>query len=312
VLVFVSQPVTAGEFDNLVSGILTAWDSADVVCLGEGHSQKNDSDLRIALVQHPEFVQRVDVIVVEFANPVHQGILDRLVVDGENVSRAELRQVWRDASSPWTWESPVYEAFLRTVRQANLVAPRHQRVRVIGGDAAINWAAVDSAQDLVPLVNRGGVMRQIIAEEVLDKGLKALAIYGSRHCEKRGGGFPGELESRYPGRFWVAFSFARHRSGVENGRKVFNLGPEPRLIQITGTSLAGQPAEGMFIRTDSNVKVGHLLDAIVYFGDRPDSIVERESIDFEPTFLLELERRARLTRAAHELWLRGASAEESP
>ncbi len=36
------------RLQNIVKGILAAWDKADVVCLGEDRGGKNDSDLRIA------------------------------------------------------------------------------------------------------------------------------------------------------------------------------------------------------------------------------------------------------------------------
>ncbi len=44
---------TKGRLQNIVKGILAAWDKADVVCLGEDHGSKNDSDLRITLIEHP-------------------------------------------------------------------------------------------------------------------------------------------------------------------------------------------------------------------------------------------------------------------
>jgi hypothetical protein len=48
----------------IVTGILNAWDKADLICLGEDHGSKNDSDLRIALVEHPDFIRRVKVVMI--------------------------------------------------------------------------------------------------------------------------------------------------------------------------------------------------------------------------------------------------------
>ena len=122
------------RLQNIVKGILAAWDKADVVCLGEDHGGKNDSDLRIALVEHPDFVRKVSVIIVESANAAHQDILDRFILEGEDMPRDRLRVVWSDADGAEVWESPIYEAFLRAVRRGNLAVPRQQRVRLIGGD----------------------------------------------------------------------------------------------------------------------------------------------------------------------------------
>ena len=72
---------TKTRLQTIVKGILAAWDKADVICLGEDHGSKNDSDLRIALVEHPDFVRKVNVIIVECANVEHQDILDRFALE---------------------------------------------------------------------------------------------------------------------------------------------------------------------------------------------------------------------------------------
>lgn len=53
------------RLQGVVQGILAVWDKADVVCLGEDHARKNDSDLRIALIENPDFLRRVNVIKKE-------------------------------------------------------------------------------------------------------------------------------------------------------------------------------------------------------------------------------------------------------
>jgi len=246
---------TKARLQNIVKGILAAWDKADVVCLGEDHGSKNDSDLRIALVEHPEFVRKVNVIMVESANVAHQDILDRFVLDGEDMSREKLRIVWSDANGAEVWESPIYEAFLRAVRKANLAVLRRQRVRLIAGD--------DPNER-----NRGRYIREAVSREILSKGLKGLAIYGAGHCECRGMGFPGELESTYPGKIWAAFNFY----DVDEGRRVLGLGDEPKLIPITGTDKVKIPAGKMFFlgRYNDPATLGDIVNAIVYYGSARD------------------------------------------
>jgi hypothetical protein len=242
-------------FPGMVEGILAAWDGASVVCLGEDHGSANDSELRIGLIRHPEFPRRARVVVVEFADVAHQYLLDRFIVEGKDMPREELRQVWRTANGADVWEAPIYEAFLRAVRDVNVRLPRGGRVRVIAGDDPT-------------ISNRGRFIREQISREILDKGLKGLAIYGARHCERRGMGFPGELEDKYPGQIWSAFSFY----DAKEGRRALGLGAEPRLIQITGTERAGLPVGGMFFtgRQRDAATLGDITNAIVYFGDARD------------------------------------------
>lgn len=243
------------RLQGIIKGILAAWDKADVVCLGEDHGSKNDSDLRISLVEHPDFVRKVKMVIVESANAHHQDILDRFILEGEDLPREKLRVVWSDANGAEVWESPIYEAFLRAVRKVNLAVPRPQRVRLIGGD--------DPSER-----NRGKYIRDAVSREILSKGLKGLAIYGAGHCECRGGGFPGELESKYPGKIWAAFNFYN----VEEGRKEFSLGDEPKLIPITGTDKAKITAGKMFFlgRYNDPATLSDLANAIIYYGNITD------------------------------------------
>jgi hypothetical protein len=285
-----------------VESILSAWKAADVVCLGEDHGRQYDSELRIALVTHPHFPRTVRVIVIEFANPAHQDLLDRFILDGAAMSREQLAPIWRDASGAEVWESPMYEQFLRTVREVNLRLPRDQRVRVLGGDSRIDWSQITTAEELVPLVNRGGNIRTIIAEQVLEAHLKGLAIYGAGHCSKLGGGFPGDLAGKYAaGRMWSIWPLFR-TSGAQRGKDAFGLSTGPAYIVVNGTGWASLPAID-FLGTE-RATLGQVLDALVYHGEVPDSVVRADLTVLKATYGPELERRSRLVQEAFKLWQR--------
>lgn len=249
---------TRSRLQSIVKGIIEAWNKFDVVCLGEDHGSKNDSDLRITLVEHPDFIRRVNVVMVEFANSAHQDILDRLILDGQDVPRDQLRQVWIGSSGTPVWESPIYEAFLRTVGRVNLKVPRERRVRVLAGD---------TFQE----TNRGKIIRDLVSREILNQRLKGLAIYGAGHCERRAMGFPGELDDKYPGRIWSAFNFYN----ADEGRLIFGLGDEPALIPITGTEKAKLLIGKMFFRGRYNdpSTLADMTNAIVYYGNIRDAKV---------------------------------------
>ena len=246
---------TKARLQSVVKGILAGWDKADVVCLGEDHGSKNDSDLRIAVIEHPDFIRKVNVIMVEFADTLHQDLLDQLVLEGEDISRERLRAVWKDTSGKAVWESPIYEAFMRAVRKINLTVSRDRRVRLLAGDNSNER-------------NRGRFIREAVSREILSKGLKGLAVYGAGHCECRAMGFPGELASQYPGRIWAAFNFY----DVDEGRRVFGLGTEPVLIPITGSDKAKIVAGKMFFlgRYNDPSTLADITNAIVYYGNVKD------------------------------------------
>src|SRR5688572_10444740 len=88
----VRVPDQAAGIDGVVGALISVYDQFDVVALGEMHERRIDSDLRIALVRHPDFGKKVQTIVVEFATTAEHTTLDRYI-RGENVSRAQLERV---------------------------------------------------------------------------------------------------------------------------------------------------------------------------------------------------------------------------
>jgi hypothetical protein len=80
--------------------------------LGEAHERQLDSDLRIAVVRHPDFAKKVRSIVVEFGSTTEQSTLDRYT-RGEPMSPAQLAQVWKTTTQPGPeiFDTPIYAAF---------------------------------------------------------------------------------------------------------------------------------------------------------------------------------------------------------
>ena len=131
----VRLPDEAAGLDGIVRALISVFDQADIVALGEAHERKLDSDLRIALVRHPDFAKKVRSIVVEFGSTTEQSTLDRYI-RGENVSRAQLEQVWKTTTQPanGVWDHPIYADFFAAVRDVNSKLPADARIRVFGGD----------------------------------------------------------------------------------------------------------------------------------------------------------------------------------
>ena len=288
------------RYARVVDGILAAWNTADVVCLGEDHGRKYDHDLRMALVKHPAFPKTVRVIVVEMANPIHQDLLDKFILDGAGMTREEIAPVWRDATGYDVWESPIYEQFLRAVRDVNLALPRDERVRVLGGDTKLDWSRINRAEELVPFMNRGGSIRTIVAEQLLDKHIKGLTIYGAGHCSNLGGGYKGDLYGKYDAnRMWSIWPFVRQ--GAAKGREVFGLGADPAYVVVKGTRWASTPAAGIEPGPFTTRTMGDILDAVVYHGDVPDTVVPADMAALRAKMGAELDRRSKLTREAAKI-----------
>jgi len=162
---------TAGV-DAIARTLVSAFDHADIVALGEAHGRfRLDSELRIAMVRHPDFARKVRTIVVEFGSISEQPTLDRYI-RGENVSRAQLAQVWKTTSQAanGVWDSPIYPEFFAAVRDVNAKLPADARIRVLGSDPG----PVDNR-------SRETAAVAILKAQVLQKHGKALIIYGAAH-----------------------------------------------------------------------------------------------------------------------------------
>src|SRR5215472_3637569 len=59
-------PETPG-WDNVLASLLSVFDHADVLALGEAHGRAVDAELRLRLVRHPQFAAKVHSIVLEMS-----------------------------------------------------------------------------------------------------------------------------------------------------------------------------------------------------------------------------------------------------
>jgi hypothetical protein len=216
----VHLPDESAGIDGIVRTLVSAFDQADIVALGEWHGRiRLDSDLRIALVRDPDFVRKVRSIVVEFGSTTEQATLDRYI-RGENVSKAQLERVWNTTTQAANgiWDQPIYAAFFAAVREVNSKLPADARIRVLGGDPG-------------PGDNRSreNAAISILKEQVLEKHGKALVIYGAAH-------FYRTMPAEYLSSLGDDVGIARKLETVLPGRTlvVIPVGPLDRPGGVTG------------------------------------------------------------------------------
>ncbi|MEM9554554.1 MAG: hypothetical protein AAGC60_09860 [Acidobacteriota bacterium] len=298
--------------DELAAEVVDLWAEADLVCLGETHGSVLDAALREAVVRHPRFVETVEVIVVEFANPRHQAILDRLVLDGEDLSREQLRPVWRDAGLGAVWELELYESFLRAVAAANAGHPRARRPRIVGAALPIDWSAVEHAEDLADLPDRLDHFATVLRRESLAPARKALAIFGRAHCERRVPAALAVAARDAPGRARTVLA-ADPALEPAHVRRVLGLDEaDPmdtaRLVPVRDTARADRAADSLFFEGHAvaGLTLGNLTDAVVLHGRR-DTVLSPPWVGSSPAdaspelpeeLATELARRARIWHEA--------------
>lgn len=82
----VHLPEESAGLDAIARTLIAAFDQVDIVALGEAHDRKIDSELRLALIRSPDFVKKVQAIVIECGSTTAQPTLDAYI-RGENVPR---------------------------------------------------------------------------------------------------------------------------------------------------------------------------------------------------------------------------------
>src|ERR1700760_4069176 len=72
------------KVEGATAAVLKAFDSHDIVMLGEIHGNEQEYEWLRTLIETTEFADRVDDIVMEFGNALYQQAVDRYV-GGEDV-----------------------------------------------------------------------------------------------------------------------------------------------------------------------------------------------------------------------------------
>lgn len=214
VLLSFAAPAQAAEpvASPAVDGVLAAFRTHPLVGLSDEHGLANEGEFYNRLVRDPRFAAEVGNVVVEFAGAAHQDLLDRYLA-GEEVPYAELRKVWSDVvGAVPTVTTVMYQTFFAQVRAVNRQLPAERRIHVWAGEPAIDWSTVHTQADYGPYSKlRDEHPAEIIEQQILARGKKALVIYGGFHFNKPGmpAGIPDFqvlkdlVEARHPGALYV-------------------------------------------------------------------------------------------------------------
>jgi hypothetical protein len=290
----VRLPDESTGIDGVARTLISAFDQVDIVALGEAHGRRLDTDLRIAVVRHPDFAKKVQSIVVEFGSTTEQLTLDRYI-RGDNISRSQLEQVWKTTSQAFNglWDAPEYAEYFAAIRDVNSQLPPDRRIRVFGGDPGQG----DNR-------SRDGAAVSVLKEQVLQKHGKALVIYGAAHFYRVPApgdeGIARSLEMDYPGRTLVVIPVGyrwtlppRVTVAVNPDYRKFDRALKTQMRPILvpldrlpfrdftaeeflgGTLFTCRGPQGcVSAYQGSRVTLGQLADACVYVGEGADAAVQ--------------------------------------
>jgi hypothetical protein len=313
VLLTITASQSNAQIDPKIAGatpaVLQAFQSHDIVMLGELHGNKQEYDWLRSLVGTAEFANRVDDIVMEFGNSSYQKTVDRYV-SGEDVSLEEVQGAWRDTVVSVGPPSPVYESLYQAVREINLKRKGQHQIRVLCGDPNIDWKQVKEPKDIRPyLKTRDQSYVRVVETEVIAKHQRALLIMGTFHFLRHFDMMPTrkqfdiEQQLRAAGANTYVIVFGTNtvgKSGELDHR--FDSWPVPSIVPCAGNWVGELPA--IPVVTEGHgpalpLKLKDAADALLYLGP-PSSLQTVQMPQSElagTTYGNEIERRTKLQMA---------------
>jgi hypothetical protein len=259
--------------EDPIAAILEAFRSHDVVTLTDPHGNVQIQAFLLTLIRDPRFPDSVNDVVIETASARYQDAIDRFT-RGDDVDNAVLRKAWEDHTVANSLGVQAQE-LIRTVRAVNASLDENRKVRVVAGDPPIDWDNIASPEDHRRWIElRDSYPADLIRRQVLDRGRRALVVYGQGHLQRR------QIVANYDMSTWQAQTVVSLLER-DHAARVFNIWtlldrnveiPDgvmawrvPSLAVLRGTTLGardfGLYSRGLGDGTRFNVKGAELVPA---------------------------------------------------
>jgi len=297
-----SQTIGGSKGESAVfEDILSLYEQYDIVHIGERHWSMTDFNFRVALINHPRFAEVVDDIVIESGNYLYQNLLDKYILELEDVPEDQLCKVWRNTVLPTgVWDATIYRDFVHRVRAVNENMPREKRVRLIAAEPPIDWSRVTTADQAARFFSqRCTHTPRVVAMEVLKSNRKALIVYGGAHFYRSSnvvpepGSMRANLERRMGGRLFTILPLGGDDKYSRNYQLFAAPDTLPAFVRVNESGLASLPGDLFFAEADG--PMGGFTDGVIYFGQRPDPIAVYDPLAAnDVAYQKELKRRKQI------------------
>jgi hypothetical protein len=168
-----------------VAAIVDAFQTHSVVAVTAGHGEARGYAFLQLLIHDPRIISAINDIVVEEGSARYQDVVDRFL-RGDKVPIESLRHVWRDTTQPGLGYDTQWEEFYQALRSINASQPAAHKIRVLLGDPPIDWENVKTAEEHRHWIEmRDTFPADLIQQEVLAKGRRALLTYGQMHFQRK-------------------------------------------------------------------------------------------------------------------------------
>jgi hypothetical protein len=207
-----------------IAAVVEAFRTHDVVTLTDPHGNVEVQTFLLSLVRDPRFPDAANDIVIETASARYQDVIDRFV-RGDDIEPGVLRKAWEDHTVPNSLGVQV-EELIRAVRAVNASLTEPRRLRVIAGDPPMDWDNIASRRDHARWIDlRDSHPADLIRRNVLDRGRRALVVYGQGHLQRR------QVATNYDMSAWQAQTLVSLLER-DHAARIFNIWTLNRSVEL--------------------------------------------------------------------------------
>jgi hypothetical protein len=218
-----AQPHAATPVDP-IAAIVEALHTHGVVTLTDPHGNMQIQSFLLSLVRDPHLPDVANDIVIETASARYQDAIDRFV-RGDDVDPDILRKAWEDHTVANSLGVQA-EELIRAVRAVNTSLSEPKRLRVVAGDPPIDWDNIVSREDHARWIElRDSYPADLIRRQVLDRGRRALVVYGQGHLPRR------QIATNYDMSAWQAQTVVSLLER-DHAARVFNIWTLNRSVEL--------------------------------------------------------------------------------
>jgi hypothetical protein len=235
----VPEPSVAPAID----GVMSAFQTHRLVGICDWHGLAQQEDFYIDLIRDPRFAKEVGNVVVEFGGAAQQETIDQYT-DGKEIPYERLRRVWNETVG---WIPTVtrlgYLNFFAQIRAVNQNLKPADRIHVWLGNPPIDWSTIKNRDEALQIVHQTDrYPANLIKTQILEKGKKALVIYGSAHLYEEGT-IKSMVEASYPKAFFMVTPYVGfiEKTCSDSFEETHRQWPRQTLLTpVRGTELQGQ------------------------------------------------------------------------
>ena len=292
------QPLLAQDvfctpgYAAVADSVAAQFDTHQFVFMGSTHGWRKQHDFQLCLLSRPAFQRRATDVMVEWANPVYQNLVDRYLLRLEPIPIDSLAPVWINTDAPDLWgRLTLMPAFYEAVRAINeRLEPAH-RIRVIGGNEPIDWSKVQTQDDVARYAYKSNWAAHVIMEHYTPEPSRRLfVIYGEGHVNRRGT-LTAEARQKVSLDQWFMVGMIRERGSDDH--LIAKMGDPAQPFYAGTARLVASPPYPRDLAIARQQPLSSTMNAVVYLGPEPDRSMSH-AVDLTPAQQAEVARHDRI------------------